>query len=645
MHPLTLPPVESPNWPFPNIDVTNSPSEQDEPMVVINPYDSLNIIIGANDDRSFNTLWAYASTDGGNSWSNTALPIPAESWMLNSDATDPSLAFATSGEALYVNGHLNLPQNDVACFASSDKGFTWVLRSEAFQDSAASVDTASDKYFVTVDRDPSSPFLGRVYVTWVELEPYPFYARVVAAFSTDDGVSWSTRRPVSGLGHYIAPVPVTEPDGTLLIAYEDYFPNNQILVARSTDGGNTFGAPEAVSVYTNLGPLFPADSMGQQNIGPPDSAFNVNSFPAIAVDSSSAHAGRAYLVWCGKASDDLAHLWLSVSDNDGASWSTPRAIEQDSVPNASSRFFPWIAVDPMTGNVGIDYYVTWMDTVPPKQSTGTLMMQAALYMLHSTDGGGSFASRRISSAIFDPISGDDARTIEGETLWFFGDYIGLAGHSNRWYPAWTDARSGEPDIYTAVVQPFAPMPVTDLAAHDTLINGRHISFVSWQYVPQTTFGYPLGGGYQFAIAKDGIVLVTRDSSKLSFLDTNAQTGNEYEITVLSGKYRSVTDSVANGSSDVSQGVIPAVSIRFANSPARSGVKDDLIMDCPADCRVSLLFYDELGRERIPAMTDRALSTHHEISFFPDNPGVWFYELKISARTGSRELFGKLSVTE
>lgn len=617
-------------------------------MVVINPYDSLNIIIGANDDRSLNTLWAYASMDGGLSWSNTALPLPSESWLLNSDATDPSLAFTTSGDALFVNGHFNGQQNDVSCFASSDQGFGWMLRSDVFQDSLGTSDTGSDKYFVTIDRNPSSTFFGRVYATWVELEVLPnntYYSRVVCAFSKDNGLSWSHRHFISGLGHYIAPVPVTEPDGTLLISYEDYFPNNEIFVARSTDGGNTFEAPEAVANYKNLGPLLPVDSLGQQNIGPPDSAFNVNSFPSIAVDSSVAHPGRTYMVWCGKGSDNLAHVWLTMSDNDGASWSTPRAIEGDSVPNAASRFFPWIAVDPMTGNIGIDYYSTRMDTVPPKHTTGgTLIMQAGLYMLHSTDGGATFVTRQVSSAMFDPITQQDYRTPDDTSqLAFFGDYIGIAGRSNTWYPAWTDARNGEDDIYTAIVQPFAPMPVTNLTAHDTIVNGKHVSLVSWKYVPETTFGYSLPSGYKFTIVKDGVHLALVDSSELSVLDTNAKTGHEYEVTVRSGNYRSTTDSVANGNSGVLAKGIPPASIRFTNSPATAGSEDNLVADCPANCRVSVTFYDELGRQLTPALTDGALSSHHEISFAPCSAGVWFYELRETTAVGTMEAFGKLSV--
>ncbi len=637
---------ELPNWPFLNIDVTNSNVEQDEPMVVINPIDSLNVIIGANDDRTSGTLWAYSSMNGGLAWKDTLLPIPFM-WMMNPDATDPSLAFTPNGEALYVNGHQLDQQNDVACFASSTKGSNWQMLSDVFQDSAGITDTESDKYFVTIDQNPASPYFGRIYVTWVELEGgSPYYVRIVSEFSKDNGISWSPRHYLSGLGHYIAPVPVAQPDGTLLISFEDYYLNNEIYVARSTDGGNTFLAPQPVAVFRNLGPLDPPDSTGYPHIFcPPDSGLNVNSFPAIAVDGSGAHPGRAYIVWCGKGTDNEPHVWLITSDNDGTTWSAPRSVDHDSVTSASARFFPWVAVDPTTGNVGIDYYTMWQDTLllPKPISGGTLMMQAALYMLHSTDGGESFASRRISSAAFDPITQQDMREVDTADLAFFGDYIGIAGRSNTWYPAWTDARSGDDDIYTAIVQPFAPMPVTELGARDTLVNGKRALIVTWQYKPESTFGYPLPAGYQFDVAKDGTRLALQDSNELSFLDTNAQTGNEYEVTVLSGVYHSITDSIPVGDAGVAAAEIAPPSFHFLNSPAMVGSEDVLVLDCPEACKVSLLFFDAIGREIGPAVSDGYSSSHHEIAFLPANAGVRFFALREASASGTKEIYGKLIV--
>ncbi len=639
--PLSVP-HEIPNWLFPNIDVTNSDVAQTEPMVAISPADSLNIIIGANDDRDSRQLWAYSSRDGGISWSDTDMPIPMESWILNATATDPSIAFTRTNVPLFVNGHLADAGsgNDVSCFTSTDEGIAWNLLSEVFQDSEGFTGVISDKYFVGVDNDASSPYYGRVYGTWVEIENSS--ARIVEAYSTDNGKSWSGRHYLSESGTYTSPVPVTEPDGTLLISFVDYFQNNQILVARSTDGGNTFTSPQVIATYRNIAPLYPPDNRGYENIGPPDSALGVNSFPAIAVDHTPAHNGRAYIVWCGKGNDSLPHIWLAMSDNDGVSWSAAQPVDGDSTRKASARFFPWVAVDPTTGNIGIDYYAALMDTVPPKVTGVNVILLANLYMLHSTDGGVSFACRRISNATFDPISGQDYRFPESNEVWFFGDYIGIAGRSNTWYPAWTDARTGDDEIYTSIVQPFAPMPVTNLARRDTMMNGKKASLLSWDYTPETTFGYPLAGGYQFDIAKDGATLGITGGDSLFFVDTNAEAGKEYEVAVLSGRYRSITDSIPNGNSSVASAIGP-VSFYFGTSPAEVGHEDVLSIQCPAACKVTLMFFDELGRPLGPALTDESFSAQHTISFIPENAGVRFFVIHEMAAGASREIFGKILV--
>ncbi|HEX5315835.1 MAG TPA: sialidase family protein, partial [Candidatus Kapabacteria bacterium] len=364
----------------------------------------------------------------------------------------------------------------------------------------------------------------------------------------------------------------------------------------------------------------------------------VNSFPSIACDPVSWHE-RTYLVWCAKGTqpgDTLPHLWYSFSDGVPPSWSAPRAIEGDSTLNAYSRFFPWIATDPKTGNVAVVYYVAHFDSAQPPR------LRADLYMMHSTDFGDTWATRRISNASSYPADGRDARA--NFTLKFFGDYINLAGHDNTWYPAWTDGRNpGDLEIYTAIVQPFAPMPVTQLAAHDTTVDGKPATVLTWQYTPETTFGYPLPKGYQFAVAKDGSQASLQPGELLQFVDTNIQNGNEYEVTVVSGSYRSITDSLENAKNAVAMQAPIVSSVRFLNEPAIAGREDQLLLDCGEACRVTLTFYDELGREVGRAVSDDAVSTHHEIGFSPTRPGAEFFVLKESSSSGTKEITGKLSI--
>ncbi|HZK75851.1 MAG TPA: sialidase family protein, partial [Candidatus Kapabacteria bacterium] len=221
IRPLSVPHSAIPNWPFPNIDVTNSPAfGQFEPSVAINPTDSNDIIIGYIDDSSFSTLAYSATTDGGITWSRKLLPQRTD--VAFNGATDPSVAFEPQGSALFALGFYDgaSVNNAVGLFQSTDLGNDWMPRADAFEN--VSGDTISDKFYIAVDRSASSRFSGRIYISWVD-QGEPGYVRIVCAYSSDQGQSWSVRRYLSGLGHYTAPVPVTEPDGTLLVAYVDYY--------------------------------------------------------------------------------------------------------------------------------------------------------------------------------------------------------------------------------------------------------------------------------------------------------------------------------------------------------------------------------------------------------------------------------------
>jgi hypothetical protein len=659
LRPLSVPISSFTNWPFPNIDVTNSSGfAQNEPSIAINPLDSNNIIIGANDDRNPTELWAYSSKDGGLTWLNQPLQ-DASQWVLNALATDPSIAFDANGTVYYVNGRSDdsFFQNDVACFRSVSKGDTWNAPSEVFNSRAGNplFDTISDKFYLAADRNPGSGFRGRLYVAWVDQGEselgYDSLTRIVCAYSTNGGVSWSHRSYVSGRSNYTSPIPAIEPDGTLLVTFIDHTIGSEaIFIARSTDGGVSFSSTQKLANYKNLGPVIPDDENGYAVIRATsssgiDSLLLLNSFSSIAIDPSSLHPGRAYVTWCAKNDDDFPHVWLTTSDDDGVHWSTPKPIDNDTLSAPVAKFFSWIAVDPKTGNLGIDYYAVRSDTIIIAPGNNKTYLQADLYLAHSTDGGASFATRRISDVSFDPITGQDYRYPENTTLWFLGDYIGLAGMSNTWYPAWTDSRSCDEEIYTAIVQPFAPMPITNLTATDTTIEGKSVILLTWQYTPETTFGYPLSS-YQFEIVKDNLPDTLLDGTTLSFLDTNVQQGHHYAVRVTSGGYRSAPDTIVTSKATVREDISSSgLAIHFANEPGIAGQENVARIQSDRATRIELTFYDELGRATGSALTDDQISTQHEINFTPSSDGVKFYILRAFYSNGIRAISGRIVALE
>ncbi len=142
-----------------------------------------------------------------------------------------------------------------------------------------------------------------------------------------------------------------------------------IKVARSLDGGLTFGAPVTVAGI---------NSMRQD----PFVGYNrnrINDHPRIAVDTTGAHKGRVYITFysavdpatspgtvdcpdtvpttatCVGQSLVSSQAFLSFSDDQGLSWSQPTPIAPKTPDSGVKRLWPVVSVEP-NGTVDITYY-------------------------------------------------------------------------------------------------------------------------------------------------------------------------------------------------------------------------------------------------------------------------------------------------
>ena len=145
----------------------------------------------------------------------------------------------------------------------------------AFFDPTGTAGVLEDKALMAVDASVTSPFRDRVYVTWTEFAAdgtayiyeihssdygQTFSPRVLV--STDNGlcpVTFGVPTPQGNCNENQFSDPFTGPDGALYVAYSNFNNavtgndnRNQILLAKSTDGGSTFSTPVKVSDYYDL---------------------------------------------------------------------------------------------------------------------------------------------------------------------------------------------------------------------------------------------------------------------------------------------------------------------------------------------------------------------------------------------------------
>jgi hypothetical protein len=135
-----------------------------------------------------------------------------------------------------------------------------------------------------------------------------------------------------------------------------------------------------------------------------------------------------------------------TSSNNGTSWTVPLRVNQDAA--YFDNWLPEVAVSGQ-GRVFVAWY-DWRDS--PAGRCGGL---SHLYLARSDDGGGSWTQL---GAVTDALS--DWTNSSSYLAPNQGDYIALYANENGVYPAWADARNGDPDVYMS----YLPLLVTPVQA-------------------------------------------------------------------------------------------------------------------------------------------------------------------------------------
>lgn len=184
-----------------------------------------------------------------------------------------------------------------------------------------------------------------------------------------------------------------------------------LFVYKSTDGGQTWSLPQTILDHTGT-------------------LSFVTDKPWIACDSTgSAFNNRVYVVYSDRAGSLASGIMrVKRSADSGATWSAPVVVSPAAQQNQG-----FLAIGP-SGEV----YVAW-DWVPPGgYNAGTIRFDK------STNGGVSFGATDVDAATFTGIDADpNFRRLTYPTM-----AVDLSSGPRRGtiYIAWSDQRSGDPDI-------------------------------------------------------------------------------------------------------------------------------------------------------------------------------------------------------
>jgi hypothetical protein len=510
-------------------DLQGRGQANNETTIAQNPLNPRQIVAGDNDYRRGDSTCGIAySRNAGASFADSTMPngftrgtnfgsVPREYWQASGD---PAVAWDSRGNAYYACltfmrglGATNNSDFSSAIYvyrSTGDGGASWNFPGrpavETFTRSTVGV-PLTDKPYIAIDTHAASPFRDRIYVTWTQFAA-DGTAYIYEVHSDDYGQTFSSPVVVSTTSSLCSNTfglptpqgtcnanqfsnPFVGPDGTLYVAYANTNTTNtgsnnhfQVLLTRSTDGGQTFSAPAKVGDYYELpdcvtyqgqdafvacipekgsaqNSIFRASNYPSGTVNPRNPSQVVVTFGSYINSDSNESNGCAPAGFNASTGGSLYtgvktpgacsnKIVLSVSSDGGATFTggtvDPRMLPVvNTAPKQATtdQWFQWAAYTPM-GTLAVSYYDRQYGS---DETTGTMDVSAST----SKDLVGFKVMRATSASMPLPTQFTDA---QGNSQ-FFGDYAGLAAESGV-HPLWADTRT--PDAFVCPGTGLPGMP-------------------------------------------------------------------------------------------------------------------------------------------------------------------------------------------
>ena len=334
----------------------SDPDPRNETSVAVNPLND-QIIVGASkvirggaSGLGTTRVSYYSSSDGGQNWSTALLgsaegiETPQKVWPRSSD---PSVASDMDGNFYLMALMLdNPPSSDtgVYVFKSTDGGGAFKDPVPVFADIGnGTTAKRADKCYIAIDKSASSPFKNTIYAVWVSSEPDRTV--VYTSYRRPGDAGFSAPKVISHNGDMRGPSIATGPNGEVYAAWHGIGNPKTLLYNASTDGGDTWFAPNVApggdfNMHNYIGSL-----SGPNASIVIDGIERMNSFPVIDVDRSNGpNRGRIYVVWAESTNRSDSDIFIKrLTPPDGNQPLVSPALRVNTVA-AGDQFFPWVSV-------------------------------------------------------------------------------------------------------------------------------------------------------------------------------------------------------------------------------------------------------------------------------------------------------------
>jgi len=430
-----------------NVDVSQRHTNESEEAIAVNPTNPKNVVMVTNVDFPAAGMFEGLSFDGGKTWTTSLI---GNNDNLGSACCDPSLSFDNYGN-LFLTYLYNVG-NFVPVALSTDGGVHFNLLANIAKPAGSNSSTGSERkgLFRFVDQPTITAAHNEVWMVF-----------------NGGGPIVATGAAVTGLDQVGAFRPVVVVPGTNNCTYGDLAigPDGQVMnVCTLTESGQGGGRlyvsvdPDGLGPAPFGGSVFVAEThVGGFDFIPAQPDRSVDAEPGLAWDrTGGVHNGRVYLVYTleVKNESDNMDIEVSHSDDQGATWSSPVRVNDDTTKN--SQFLPKISLDPTSGNLAVVWYDSRNDLGlgGPGDTDGIPNDDAQFWGAFSTDGGQTFG-KNIQISAGTSNSHDSGNGID------YGDYTGLSFFGGIAHPAWSDNSNStgtnpdgtlhQLDVFTAAV--------------------------------------------------------------------------------------------------------------------------------------------------------------------------------------------------
>ena len=401
---------------------------QSETYTLANPDNPNQIVVTYNDSRtaSANYSGASYSSDGGTTFTRLN-PNPFSAGH-GTNFGDPVTLYNKPTSTFFgIFLATGCGGQGIGAWKSTDGGVTWATGPCIHSGGS------DDRESGWSDNNPSSPFYGRMYVSWNNFSVGSGALQVT--FSTDNGNTW-TLRTVSNTGTFIRNTQITgdmSGNGTIYIAGMDegggFFPHNNVNhIYRSTDGGNTW-------THTYNGPSFPGPGVGASGYfacmftGSPSGVF----WRHEGWGEPAALNNVVHLVYAQHgAGADAGDVYYIRSTDSGVTFGAPFKLNTDATTRP--QWQPNISVSP-TGSL----FATWYDGREFASCTygNPAVPCYRMWSRKSTDNGATWLLDDSLSDVASPLPAQPDSTVQSV---YAGDYDYGSAVATKHVTSWVDGR-------------------------------------------------------------------------------------------------------------------------------------------------------------------------------------------------------------